>query len=181
MRQHHTCCICQKVVTDRKNLRNHFESFHFKSKKRICDHCPRFYYTRNGILQHMRVHSSKFYQCNSCRYMTYNKRSFQDHQQGHTKVQCPRCRANVGHLDRHMKRHEKDDLMFEEEITLPTQVPAKPAKAIQLQFSTYEVRKSHIRSRPEEYREEMRRCAMELLNFSISNFFCILERYFKSV
>lgn len=154
MRQHHTCCLCQRVVSDRKNLRNHFEAFHFKSKKRICDHCPKFYYTRNGILQHMRAHGSNFYQCSFCRYTTYNKRSFQDHQRSHAKVQCPRCRAYVGYMDKHMKRHEQDDLMFEKERLLP--IP-KLSRTIQLPFSAKEVRKVHIRSPPEEYKEEMRR------------------------
>lgn len=57
----HTCCICQKVFKFRAALEIHLDTIHLKTEKFCCDHCPKFFFAKFSIIDHIRdVHSKEF-------------------------------------------------------------------------------------------------------------------------
>lgn len=102
----HSCCICQKKFARFENLKKHLVTFHHNTKKISCDLCPKFYFTKAAILNHMRGHGKNFFSCNICDYRTPAKGHFQRHKLKHSvKVACPICKKQVAVLNEHMKAH----------------------------------------------------------------------------
>lgn len=102
----HSCCICQKVFSCIETLKKHLVTFHSKSKKISCDLCPKFYFTKAAISNHMRIHGKKNFFCNVCDYRTPAKAHFQRHKLTHSaKAECPICKKQVTVLNEHMKTH----------------------------------------------------------------------------
>lgn len=101
----HTCSICQKVLK-RRNLMEHLRSLHYKTNKMCCDLCPKFYYSKQSIKQHMITHGERKFECSACGYVTPFKTSFKNHQKIHAaKVECQVCRKQVSSLKSHMRMH----------------------------------------------------------------------------
>lgn len=107
-RDPHTCIFCQKVISNRYFLKDHFEVFHLKKTKFFCDLCPKFYYFKYAVARHMRyIHCNKRFACNVCSYRTANSTNFRKHKLTHAaKVKCPVCEKPVIFLSVHLKTHK---------------------------------------------------------------------------
>lgn len=102
----HSCCFCQKVFSSLANIKKHLVTFHIKSKKVSCDLCPKFYFTKAAIINHIKVHGKKIFSCNICDYRTPAKGHFQRHKLLHTAgVLCSICDKKVSVLKSHMRMH----------------------------------------------------------------------------
>lgn len=104
----HVCCLCQKVSKTRRYLKKHLENFHGKSTKLHCDLCPRIFFSRELIFEHMkRAHFEKCLVCNICGFKTANNSNFKNHKRIHSeKVECPICKKYVSSLRVHKKTHD---------------------------------------------------------------------------
>lgn len=69
----HTCCLCQKVFSSRYNLIQHIQSAHSRTTQFFCDLCPKIYFNKTLISNHMTVHKNKSFHCNFCDYKTAKK------------------------------------------------------------------------------------------------------------
>lgn len=102
----HRCCFCQKIYSNRTGYRRHLENTHCKTKKWICDLCPKFYFTKHALYLHMRTHLSKDLFCDVCDYRTSVKLCLDSHKLSHaTRVECPICHKQVTSIKVHMIEH----------------------------------------------------------------------------
>lgn len=102
----HTCCIFQKVISNRAYLRRHLETVHLRQAKMSCDLCPKFFFAKNSIKHHMKVHGKQRFACNICDFKAKVKQSLIRHKLTHAvKVGCPICNKQVSSLDCHMIQH----------------------------------------------------------------------------
>lgn len=103
----HTCCICKKVISNRRNLIRHLETVHSKGVKFHCDLCPKFYFSKGEIFEHVKTHAKKNFACNICDYKTWNRALLKAHALSHVpKVDCPICNRQVKNLKLHLKSHK---------------------------------------------------------------------------
>lgn len=100
------CKICLKTFA---YLKEHMENIHNKSNKMFCDHCPKVFFTRPAIIQHVRAaHRTKTFACNICDYKTCFRSFLRSHLLIHAeKVECPVCKKQVTVLKHHMKNHRE--------------------------------------------------------------------------
>lgn len=101
----HTCCFCQKVMRSREILRNHLNIIHLQMNKWYCDHCPKFYFMKSTLVDHMQaVHSKEKFTCKIC---NQQYTSLKHHTQEHRRVQCVICGRMVFRSNRkkHARRH----------------------------------------------------------------------------
>lgn len=105
----HTCCFCQKVLKDRGKLKRHMLTLHSGSLKVFCDLCPKIYFSKSDLLNHMKnVHCEKRFACDVCDYKTANRNHIKKHKMIHNeKVQCPICKKLVTSLRGHVRMHTK--------------------------------------------------------------------------
>lgn len=105
--QPQTCNLCGKVTASRRNMKDHLNRFHLKSKKMFCDLCPKFYFTKVGIRHHVTIHfSNQPFACNLCEYKTMVKGNLTRHIIGHnTKAECQICNKEVSFMRDHMLTH----------------------------------------------------------------------------
>lgn len=102
----HTCCFCHKIYSTRLSLSSHIESVHRKIKKLCCDSCPKFFFSRHGISEHIKIHRKTIFACNICDYTTATQRNLERHNMNHVeKVECPVCKKKVTWLYMHMEIH----------------------------------------------------------------------------
>lgn len=101
----HTCCLCNRVLSNRNHLKEHLERFHRRSTKFSCDLCPKFYFVKNELKIHMkRVHKTKHVkktECSICGKLVMNIRlHLHVHEE---KEQCAICQKMI--QKRIMKNH----------------------------------------------------------------------------
>lgn len=103
----HTCFICRRVLSTRYSYRMHLQNFHRQTTKLFCDLCPKFYFSREAMLRHIRnAHCGKRFCCNVCDYKAANKTQLKYHKLIHAdKVECTICKQPVTSLKGHMKTH----------------------------------------------------------------------------
>lgn len=103
----HTCCICEKVYSNRRNVKKHIETIHYQATEIFCDLCPKIYFSKKDISNHMRtVHSEKRFICDFCDYQSSLKCHFERHKLQHTaKVKCKICKKLVTSMQKHLLSH----------------------------------------------------------------------------
>lgn len=111
-RDPHICCFCQKSYSTRRVLKIHLEKIHCRKNKMDCDHCPKFFFTRNDILKHIKVHKTKVLVCGVCDYKTANKRRLESHKRTHAvKTECPVCKKHFALLENHIQSvHNEENI-----------------------------------------------------------------------
>lgn len=82
----HKCHICGMVCSDSRRLRLHLENVHLRTTRMSCDLCPKFFFTKEAIKQHVKAHSKKRFVCNICDYKTARKGHMIRHKQSHDKI-----------------------------------------------------------------------------------------------
>lgn len=103
----HTCCVCQKVISNRSHLKMHLETAHCKSTKITCDLCSIFFFNKRMFDRHVKfVHGDKKHSCNVCDFKTASKYILKVHNLTHAaKVECLTCNKPVSSLKKHMRSH----------------------------------------------------------------------------
>lgn len=102
----HTCCFCGIILKSRFNIRKHIERLHCRSTKMFCDLCPKAFFVKDGISQHMEVHCKKAFVCKVCDYRTARLNHFKKHTRIHAaKIECKICKKNVTSLKDHLTLH----------------------------------------------------------------------------
>lgn len=99
-----TCCVCQKEFSDRRWLIDHLDEFHYKIRKLSCDLCSKRFYKKATMVQHIKSHRKKEFQCKVCGFEATRRAVFERHQLKHVK--CPVCKKLVPSLRDHMKTHK---------------------------------------------------------------------------
>lgn len=104
-RDPHTCCFCKKLFSFRCSLKLHIEAVHYQEDEFSCDLCPRTFFNKPSIVQHLLgIHSKKWIYCNFCDYKTIVARHFEGHIKKHAS-KCPVCNEQVASLKKHMSLH----------------------------------------------------------------------------
>lgn len=83
-RDPHSCCFCQKIFATRHTLKNHLQSIHLKTEKMMCDHCPKFFFAKKPIIEHIkRAHGEKKYACDKCNHKATKRSCLESHKSVH--------------------------------------------------------------------------------------------------
>lgn len=135
----HTCCFCQKILSSRLSIQQHLRNSHLKTKKMLCDSCPKYFSSRHAISEHVKIHRKNVFACNVCDYTSALKSSFKNHQLNHAgKVECHICNRKVIWLRLHMEIHR----------------PKVPCPICQKEFSLKSNMKRHMRT----HKEKLQKC-----------------------
>lgn len=103
----HSCCICEKIFTCRKSLKEHLQRLHLKATKMLCDLCPKIFFTKHSMIVHMPTHRTTYFMCNICDYKTINNSRLESHKRTHNKnSECQVCKKRVANFKVHMTSHE---------------------------------------------------------------------------
>lgn len=91
----HQCEVCQRMFSDRRQLRVHMNSVHQKIKPFSCNYCG-YKAASNGALRlHVRQHTGeKPFACDLCEYTTSDHNSLRRHKSRHSgikKYKCAHC------------------------------------------------------------------------------------------
>lgn len=107
----HTCCFCRKILSSRLCTQQHLRNSHFKTRKMLCDSCPKYFSSRHAISEHVKIHSKSIFACNVCDYSTFTQRNLKNHQLNHAgKIECHICNKKVVWLSMHMEIHKPKTL-----------------------------------------------------------------------
>lgn len=158
------------VYSNRRYLKDHIESVHCKAKKMSCDFCPKFFFTKKSILNHMKLHSQKTFECNVCDYKTAVKGSLQRHKLGHaTKVECLICKKQVTSMQNHIRVHKpKGSCPICKKMIIPHHLP---------QHMKNHTRAHKCGNCEENFddREALRRWVTKCSNFSFDDWLSLLD------
>lgn len=108
----HSCCCCQKIFINRYSLKDHLETIHCKTTKMFCDLCPKFYFTKSTMIQHMiHAHRKKRFACNACDYKAATNPLLKKHKLTHAaKVECLFCKKLVTSGKSHKTVHKAKEM-----------------------------------------------------------------------
>lgn len=105
-RDPHTCCLCQRKFSIRRHLKVHLQVIHCKSTKMFCDSCPKYYFSKDSLARHMKMHKKKRFSCKKCGHKTVYKPDMKKHKLTHKrKIECPICKKKVAVMKDHMITH----------------------------------------------------------------------------
>lgn len=106
-REPHTCCLCRKKFSVRRHLRVHLGVMHCKTTKMFCDFCPKYYFSKDSLFKHMKLHTKKKLRCKKCDYKTVFKSDMAKHKIVHSKkkIECSICQKPVIALKEHLLTH----------------------------------------------------------------------------
>lgn len=101
----HTCYICKKIISNRSCLSQHLKSVHGESPAMFCDQCPKVFFVKTVLQDHMKGHSTKVFACNICDYKSARIHNFRRHKSAHfLKEKCKICDKNVVSLEAHLRK-----------------------------------------------------------------------------
>lgn len=107
----HTCYICAKVFSHRDALARHLRIFHAKATAMFCDHCPKRYFDKGSLVQHMKSHMKKNLACNVCDFRTADRNILKAHKSTHVRNEkCKICDKRVTSLRMHMISHAPKEI-----------------------------------------------------------------------
>lgn len=94
----YACCICQKILANASNLREH-EKLH-KTKMEFCEICGKSFHQKTGILRHQRdTHSiTKKYKCNRCYRSFKHSTEYHIHKREHDDPDLKKCDICLKHF-----------------------------------------------------------------------------------
>lgn len=104
----HSCCFCQNIYLSHFSLIDHLDSVNCQSNKIACDLCPKIFFTKKGIRNHVQLHEKKKFECNICDYSTVKKSHLKRHKITHEQIpryECSICHKRVREVRAHMKTH----------------------------------------------------------------------------
>ncbi|XP_061713726.1 zinc finger protein 347-like [Cydia pomonella] len=109
------CDLCHKKYVLKENLRDHIKRVHEHVKNYQCEHCPKSFFARNGIIYHLRMHTKERpFECGECGKAFTIKKVLRAHMLVHSRTKDFKCKlCHLGfraasNLKTHMITHTKE-------------------------------------------------------------------------